>query len=173
DGEHQRRGSAPPCRGQDRAAPPVRPGRGGRRRRLSVQPGGRLCDRCRVADRRRHGAGAVVIHPISKRSTTFGTSPGFHSAERKYSPRYHAADKARPKASEPMSLLGPDVCANSASSGFARSQMKRLVAPTKARRPLAVGAGTDGLTVYTSPENGASRLRNGPPTYGISPRTVA
>src|SRR5262247_2753332 len=65
------------------------------------------------------------------RSTGSGTSCAFHSAERKYSKRSHGADRLAKKVLR-GSALGPEECANNASSGRARSQMKRLVAPTSA-----------------------------------------
>src|SRR5262245_9921438 len=65
------------------------------------------------------------------RSTGSGTSCAFHSAEPKYSKRSHGADRLAKKVLW-GSALGPEECANNASSGRARSQMKRLVAPTSA-----------------------------------------
>ena len=54
------------------------------------------------------------------------------------------------RGAEPLELgvnLGPELWAKKASSGRARSQMKRLVAPAKARKPCLVGIGMLGLTV--------------------------
>src|SRR4029079_18020342 len=86
------------------------------------------------------------LSQTTTRSTTSGTSAAGHRAERKYSKRYQPSVTLAKKA-EVTSPLGPDECANHASSGFARSQMKRLVPPPTGRGRAPIGAATDGLTV--------------------------
>src|SRR4029078_8967588 len=104
--------------------------------------------------------------PITTCSTLSGTASALHNAERKYSKRCHGADRVWKNVVR-GSALGPAECATSASSGEARSQMKRLVAPTKAYSLPPNGTERDGLTVYSSPGKSPSNATNRRPSHGM------